>query len=159
LNEIPQHSHEKLLLFKHAFRGNISTYIISGANHRDPEQFLNEVEDDIVRGTQHYLNQTEGVKVQLLLTMKLFQPTNTDKTTEGHFWSRLTPILKSDEVKDQIRSLFPKILQSHDNFIQKGSGWVDDKVIHLEINYMRYQPLVGSCNAKLPKNFKVLVAL
>ena len=75
-------------------------------------------------------------------------------TTTVIFRSRTERMLPYDDIDEQYSRCVEKIIESVENFARNGSGWVSDGVATLEVNIVKYQPLVGSTFVPTPSKLK-----
>ncbi|GFW18500.1 c2H2-type domain-containing protein [Trichonephila clavipes] len=68
-----------------------------------------------------------------------------------HFRSNCLVELMENTIAEHLESAFKKIQNSFEEFTQRGSGWTLDKILKLELNIAKYQPLCPSSYIPLPK--------
>ena len=85
--------------------------------------------------------------------IKLIKATNADVQSEhsidedvitNHFNSTQRVILNIDGLDDEVLAGVAQIEDRIETFLAKGSGWVVDSIIHLDLHIARYQALCGS---------------
>ncbi|CAL1293464.1 unnamed protein product [Larinioides sclopetarius] len=76
-----------------------------------------------------------------------------------YFCSKVVIELDTSMIDDHIEQAFEKIKSSFDEFLENGSGWVFDSVIHMELKTATYHPLAPSSYIPLPPNLAAKKAL
>ena len=77
-----------------------------------------------------------------------------DLFSEPHFCSLCTTTVKAHDMEKQLQEACSKILDSLAIYQKKGSGWILDEILHLDLNLAKYTPLKGSSYIPLPKKLK-----
>ncbi|GBL87898.1 hypothetical protein AVEN_53105-1 [Araneus ventricosus] len=67
-----------------------------------------------------------------------------------YFRSKVVIELDTSMIGDHIEQAFDNIEESLDEYLKKGSGWVFDSVIHMELKTATYHPLAPSSYIPLP---------
>ncbi|GFV98082.1 uncharacterized protein TNCV_4448421 [Trichonephila clavipes] len=68
-----------------------------------------------------------------------------------HFRSNCFVELMENTIAEHLESAFKKIQNLFEEFTQRGSGWILDKILKLELNIAKYQSLSPSSYIPLPK--------
>ncbi|GFY64451.1 uncharacterized protein TNIN_32981 [Trichonephila inaurata madagascariensis] len=68
-----------------------------------------------------------------------------------HFRSNCVVELMENTIAEHLESALKKIQNSFEEFTQRGSGWTLEKILKLELNIAKYQPLSPSNYIPLPK--------
>ncbi|CAC5357663.1 unnamed protein product [Mytilus coruscus] len=74
----------------------------------------------------------------------------TKEKTTPHFRSKTYTSLENDDNEHNLNEAFQKMNGSLEELIHKGSNWVVNKVLGLEVNTVKYTPISGSSYMKLP---------
>ncbi|VDI77645.1 Hypothetical predicted protein [Mytilus galloprovincialis] len=105
------------------------------------EQELN-IRRKKVRDVKWYLN----VRVDMVRNIE----DGTKEKTTPHFRSKTYTSLENDDNDHNLNEAFQKMNGSLEEFIHKGSNWIINKVLGLEVNTVKYSPISGSSYMKLP---------
>lgn len=142
-------------LMENAFGRNLMRFRIDAdENNRDPDTFLKETEEEQAALVNSIRNELKMFKIQLTLHVDFFKPTNVDENCQNPFWSLPAIIQPDEDVIEQLRKLYPKVLMSHAEFMRKGSGWVTRRISFLDVHIARYKPLRAGCSVALPRYLK-----
>jgi hypothetical protein len=76
-----------------------------------------------------------------------------EKTT-AHFRSKTYVSLENDDNDHNLNEAYQKMNASLEEFIHKGSNWVLNKIINMEINTVKYSPVAGSSYMDLPPKLR-----
>lgn len=140
-----------------ALRGVAKTFRIKGGsqNYKD---FLQK----ILPITVALLNeQPKPMKTMLSLGCIFHKMGNKDEELTTHY-SRTKNVIvdESTDILDLLSVDFERLIELIETFQNNGSGWVFDKVLHLDISISAFRPLAGSSYMALPKalaNKKALI--
>ncbi|CAC5423990.1 unnamed protein product [Mytilus coruscus] len=105
------------------------------------EQELN-IRRKKVRNVKWYLN----VRVDMVRNIE----DGTKEKTTPHFRSKTYTSLENDDNEHNLNEAFQKMNGSLEEFIHKGSNWIVNKVLGLEVNTVKYSPISGSSYMELP---------
>lgn len=105
--------------------------------------FFNEVRPEVQYKLITELEEKRGIKWYLNLKASLIRIGNEGdiEVVTPHFRSITTIELIEDTIEKHLEEGFQKIINSFEEFIQRGSGWSLDKILHLELNCCKYRPL------------------
>jgi hypothetical protein len=70
------------------------------------------------------------------------------------FRSRTQTKLLHDDIDEQYSTSSEKVFECVEKYTRDGSGWVEDGVQSLEVNIIKYKPLVGSSFLPTPLNLR-----
>ncbi|CAL1268473.1 unnamed protein product [Larinioides sclopetarius] len=76
-----------------------------------------------------------------------------------YFCRKVVIELDTSMIDEHIEQAFEKIKSSFDEFLENGSGWVFDSVIHMELKTATYHPLAPSSYIPLPPKLAAKKAL
>ena len=127
----------------------------------DPKAFLEGVRPQIHQKLVEEVLALNGVKFQLALKVQL-RKNNPDGSEEY-----TDPVLRHKqqvvEIDKALNKEFHTIQETLEKWIQRGSGWVVDKVMTLRLDIARYQPLRSGSyiplHAKVAKKNRVGIAV
>ena len=153
VEEVPKPQPEPVKGFeeKAALGCRLKQYV-QPAEGQDPETDLNTKIDDIKKLVNNELSTRKGFKVQLQLHIEFYKPTQPDLTCQLFGWSYQHTIHRGTTFKPQ--EMFPKVLQSIEEFTQRGLGWVINQLLELQVHLAVCRQLRGSTNKPLPKELK-----
>lgn len=87
------------------------------------------------------------------IELERFNADGDNTVSLSHFRSKTYVLLNPETFNDhELNEALQKIIKSLEEFMRNGSGWVLKKVLHLEINTVKYTPLKASSYIALPKN-------
>ena len=93
-------------------------------------------------------------KFMITLRIKLYKekPDGSVNYAKPHLHPRKQFISRdSNELEGLLNSSFEQIEEALERWTHNGSGWIVDRVVSMNINISRYQPLRGGSYIKLPK--------
>ena len=86
--------------------------------------------------------------------MKLDPATGNVESEElAYFNSKQKSVFDSTDLETMYERMITKILESFAMYMKKGSGWVLEKVIGLDITASRLRPVRGSSHIPLPEKY------
>lgn len=112
-----------------------------------------EVEEELkarrekVRNQKWYLN----VRVEMVRDI---EDGRKEKAT-SHFRSKNYIALENDDNDHNLNEAFQKMNASLEEFIHKGSNWIVNKILSLEVNTVKYSPIAGSSYMELPSKLRL----
>ncbi|GFX62290.1 uncharacterized protein TNCV_3306631 [Trichonephila clavipes] len=116
--------------------------------------FLQNSKEEVVRIVENKSKEKKGIKWYVCAKVRFVRKTaeTEEEKCESHFRSicEISLLNESPEKKKSNRS-FLKILSSCEEFEGRGSGWILDEILHLEVKTCAYQPLAPSSYIPLPK--------
>ena len=131
---------------KSAFGKFARQFIIRGDDSATPQEFFRKARGEIVL----LLRQNPQTKVQCILNVEMIQNriSGEDELSDPFFPSRQKENLGNnfDIVEEMIREM----IEAMENYNKRGSNWVFKKVIRLDVNFVRWNPLRGSAWIPLP---------
>ena len=97
------------------------------------------------------LHELHGFKCQITLNVTLCKDKlgNTSEYASVYFNS-FTKTITNHDFKHFIDKCFEEILFRIDNWVNKGSGWIVDRINGQYLNISKYSPLLGSSYIELP---------
>ncbi|XP_058029287.1 uncharacterized protein LOC131193286 [Ahaetulla prasina] len=105
----------------------------------DPRAFLQGVHPQICQKLIEEIQAWRGVKFQLVLKVDLWK----DTCSEAMLRHKQKVVLQNSEIDMALDEAFTTIQKMLENWIQRGSGWVIERVQTLWLNIARYQPFQG----------------
>ena len=112
----------------------------------DPREFLEGVHPSIREKLTEEILTLDGVKIQLALKMSLHKqgPDETKEFTDPVFRHKQKAHLQASEIKEALDEAILHLLELLENWTQRWSGWMVDRVQTLWLDIARYQPLRGN---------------
>ena len=131
---------------KSAFGNFAKQFIIRGDDSLSPQEFFRKARGEIVL----LLKNNRQTKVKCILSVKMVQNqiSEKDSTANPFFHSRQKKNL--EDHKEIIDEMEQEIIDKMENFNQRGSNWVFQRVIQLEVHFVRWKPLKGASWIPLP---------
>ena len=133
-----------------AAKGSFKTFTIEGKRGYGPFSYLSFIGPLVVNKIEQEKN--EGVKVKLVLQCEMKKndlKTGKIEYAKSHFTTGTHTILKGEAIP--YNKMTQYMLESLETFQQKGSGWIFERVNHLDIHIDKYVPLRGSSYIALPE--------
>ena len=131
---------------KSAFGKFARQFIIRGDDSLSPQEFFRKARGEIVL----LLRQNPQTKVQCILNVEMIQNriSGEDELSDPFFSSRQKENLGNNfELVDEI---VREMIEAMENYNKRGSNWIFKKVIRLDVNFVRWNPLGGSAWIPLP---------
>ncbi|GFS54041.1 uncharacterized protein TNCV_3762381 [Trichonephila clavipes] len=118
-----------------------------------PSKFFDYVRPFIFGELKSKLEEKNAIKWYAVVQATLTRTTqeNDVEYITPHFRSNCLVELMENTIAEHLESAFKKIQNSFEEFTQRGSGWTLDKILKLELNIAKYQPLCPSSYIPLPK--------
>ena len=132
---------------KSAFGKFARQFIIRGDDSSTPQEFFRKARGEIVL----LLRQNPQTKVQCILNVEMIQNriSGEDELSNPFFPSRQKENLGNNfEIVDEI---IREMIEAMENYNKRGSNWIFKKVIRLDVNFVRWNPLGGSAWIPLPE--------
>jgi len=114
--------------------------------------FLNAMIPSTTAQIENELRRLGGLKVSLVLTAELnkLAPHNEMVLTRAYFWSTASPILKPDEIAQELAKATNQVMEKLEKYTKEGSGWRLKRCERLDLRTARYQPFRGRSYIKTP---------
>ena len=132
---------EKLTLEKgkSAFGKFAKQFIIRGDDSAVPQEFFQKARGEI----KLLLRQNPQTKVQCILNVEMIQNriSGEDESSDPFFPSRQKENLGNNF--DIVEEMIQEMIEAMENYNKRGSNWVFKKVIRLDVNFVRWNPLGG----------------
>ena len=139
---------------KSALKGFAKQFIIQGDDSISPQDFLRKARWHIIK----LLQENPQTKVKCVLNCEMSRTSGEEEIIdEPFFHSRQKKNLGNNmEIIDEMER---EMISNLEKFNRRGSNWVFERVIHLEIHFVRWNPLRGSSWIALPPALKKKKAL
>ena len=130
---------------KSALKGFAKQFFILGDNSVSPQEFLLKARVHVIQ----LLQKNPQTKVKCVLNCKMSRMIGEEEVIdEPFFHSRQKKNLGTNlEIIGEMES---EMIENLERFNRKGSNWAFEKVVLLEIHFVRWNPLRGSCWFALP---------
>ena len=131
---------------KSAFGKFAKQFIIRGDDSSNPQEFFRKARGEIVL----LLRQNPQTKVQCILNVEMIQNriSGEDEISNPFFSSRQKENLGNNF--DIVEEMIQEMIEAMENYNKRGSNWVFKRVIRLDVNFVRWNPLRGSAWIPLP---------
>ncbi|XP_076301498.1 uncharacterized protein LOC143219367 [Lasioglossum baleicum] len=139
-----------------AFKNRISTGIVINVEHIDPKQFLQHAKRMVTGRVTEFLNVHSSLKASVTLEAEFMLHTN--EVSVKSFSSRNVALFRTSNLRQWYqRDVVPTILTSLEEFQERDSGWALSKILHLIVNFSKYQPLQAGCATEtyLPRTIQL----
>ncbi|XP_076300566.1 uncharacterized protein LOC143218885 [Lasioglossum baleicum] len=139
-----------------AFKNRISTGIVINVEHIDPKQFLQHAKRMVTGRVTEFLNTHSSLKASVTLEAEFMQHTN--EVSVKSFSTRNVALFRTSNLRQWYqRDVVPTILTSLVEFQERDSGWALSKILHLIVNFSKYQPLQAGCTTEtyLPRTIQL----
>ncbi|XP_076300587.1 uncharacterized protein LOC143218904 [Lasioglossum baleicum] len=143
-----------------AFKNRISTGIVINIEHIDPKQFLQHAKRMVTGRVTEFLNVHSSLKASVTLEAEFMQHTN--EVSVKSFGTRNVALFRTSNLRQWYqRDVVPTILTSLEEFQERDSGWALSKILHLIVNFSKYQPLQAGCTTEtyLPRTIQLKKAV
>jgi hypothetical protein len=152
--------YEGILGFKElatTFRGCLKSYILEvpeTIKAPDWQRFLSAVHPESLRILQLAVEEHRQFKFQFYLHCRFYRERDPVEKIEPYFPTWMKPVLNSSELEPTLDLQREDLGRRIEEFIQRGSGWVFERVLSLEVNVARYRALRGDGYVDLPPCLK-----
>ncbi|XP_076291056.1 uncharacterized protein LOC143214203 [Lasioglossum baleicum] len=143
-----------------AFKSRILTGIVINVEHIDPKQFLQHAKRMVTGRVTEFLNVHSLLKASVTLEAEFMQHTN--EVSVKSFGTRNVALLRTSNLRQWYqRDVVPTILTSLEEFQERDSGWALSKILHLIVNFSKYQPLQAGFTTEtyLPRTIQLKKAV
>ncbi|GFW35145.1 uncharacterized protein TNCV_5067101 [Trichonephila clavipes] len=108
---------------------------------------------EVIRIVENKSKEKKGIKWYVCAKVRFVRKTveTEEEKCESHSRSICEMSLLNESPEKKVTKAFLKILSSCEEFEGKGSGWILDEILHLEVKTCAYQPLAASSYIPLPK--------
>lgn len=132
-------------------KGYLKTYRIDGREGYDPKTFINKIKPIVLNLIDV---EEKPIKVKFNLVCELIKEahsfdrwgeiSNELTTILGYFASRMVIITDGTDFTDLFDQKVEEIYKAIAKFQKRGSGWVFNKVLYIDISINPYEPFKGS---------------
>ena len=139
---------------KSALKNFAKQFVIQGDDSVSPQDFFQKVRWHLFQ----LLKENPQTKVKCVLNVEMSRTSEEEEIIdEPFFHSRQKKNLGNNmEIIDEMER---EMIENLENFNRRGSNWVFERVIRLEIHFVRWNPLRGSSWIALPPALKEKKAL
>lgn len=122
------------------------------AEMHDLLQFFARAKEDVGSELDYRRERVRDLKWYLNVRIEMVR--NIDDGTKerimAHFRSKTNISLQNDDNEHNMNEAFGKMNASLEEYIHKGSNWVVNKIVCLEVHTVKYSPISGSSYMELP---------
>ncbi|CAG9773446.1 unnamed protein product [Ceutorhynchus assimilis] len=137
-------------MIRSAFKCRIASYkIYSQKYHVDIKYFLNEARENIFLLIRQKQQEHQSIKVNAELFGVYFSPTLKNMSVKS-FNTPFFIVVESTNLDEIYESLAKIILSKADELPERDSGWILQKILHLELNINKHNPLSASSYIAIP---------
>ena len=141
--EESSNEHGSILLVESALNNAARVYDITpSSNTNDLNQFMTNMYE-VIRDTITHLTESAQVKARFVAQVRYIRADGSDDSFLAHFTSFASEYIFDFDT--WFNSHLNRLLSHLETFAKKGSNWIIDKVVNVEINTILIPNLVGSC--------------
>ena len=152
-----------ITLHEKALKGFMKTYRIEAVQSYDLQQFLDISKNLITKTVNKELSEHKGLKIKLVAHCEMVKTniaTGEHVYADPHFHSNVEVVLRSikggalhdqDDFVELYTEMRDAMIERMTNFQREGSGWIFNRMIHLDLAVDQYNPIGGSSYIPLPK--------
>ena len=130
--------------------------IPEGSENYDILQFFANAKEDVKSELRNRREEQRNVKWYLNTKVQFRRDVDdgTQENISSHFRSKTYIALQNDDIEHEMNEAFQKMNDSLEEFIHKGSNWLVDRIISMEICTVPYTPISGSSYMALPRKLR-----
>jgi len=117
----------------------------------NPVALFTDIEHLLIERLEDFIKEHYKLKFQLVCWIRFRKETDTNKKIEAPFISNQQTLLHIDDSPDKLILAIQKILNTIETFQEKGSGYVIDKILSVEIACSKLVVRLGASYLPLPK--------
>ena len=155
-NEKPQK--KRFHFRKNALNGTVNqTSIIPEANEKyDMLQFLANAKEDIENELLLQREKQRNIKWYINVRVEMIRDIDdgNQEKAHPHFRSKNYISLPNENNDHNINEAFQSVNRAMEEFIHRGSNWILNKIISLEVHTVQYSPINGSSYIELPPKIR-----
>ena len=154
LQELPLYDELSVVEISKAFRRYARSYKVEIIEPKDPLAQLEASKSSIEDLFEDLLNEMKGFKYQITVAVLLYKHKQNEdiKYAPVYFNSATKTVINFD--KYDLDKSFQQILCRIDNWINEGSGWINESIEAQYVNISIYSPLMGSTYIELSDELK-----
>ncbi|VEN55338.1 unnamed protein product [Callosobruchus maculatus] len=142
---------EAVRVSQSAFGGKIVSYqVVSGLQTLNIEDYLESIKSKIIELLEQEVMKHNAVKANIELFAVYILPAKETRDVKSHNTANKVFTVASDFSKEY-DALVTVISDKSKGFAERESGWVLEKILYLEVNISKYNPLRASSYIPLPK--------
>jgi hypothetical protein len=102
------------------------------------------------------LEQKKSIKIHVSLELLFHLSTDTDFITDPAVVLNTEPlsILQSTDIQLVLKEIFDSLIAKIEDFSLRGSGWVLNRLLNIQLHVTEFQPLRASTTFELPKEIR-----
>lgn len=150
-SEVLKKNNDNVKIISSAFKNRIVTYmLLPSKNIVDIDEFFNEVKPKFLNLITEQIEKHKSVKINIELFGQYFLQTK--ETLETKSFNTKNKIITSTSNLNVIFSEFLSVVKEKASiFAENGSGWALSKILYLELNVNKHNPIKASSYIPLPK--------
>ena len=123
-----------------------------GDEKYDLLQFLANVKEDVEKELNLQCQNHRNIKWYVNARVEMIRDLEGEQKEKAHphFRSRNYILLLNDDLTHNLNEAFQAVNKAMEEFINKGSNWILNKIICLEVYTLPYSPVAGSSYIELP---------
>ncbi|XP_070169738.1 uncharacterized protein, partial [Polyergus mexicanus] len=132
-----------------AFESRILTGAVINHNHIEPRQFFEDAKDIVLGHVQTMLKKHFNVKINTVFNGEFVTG---DKRANKSINTRNYELFRTSDLREWYeRRIVEPTLASLEEFQERDSGWALSRILDLNVNINKYNPLRAGCHIKLPR--------
>ncbi|XP_070165276.1 uncharacterized protein [Polyergus mexicanus] len=132
-----------------AFESRILTGAVINHNHIEPRQFFEDAKDIVLKHVQTMLKKHFNVKINTVFNGEFVTG---DKRANKSINTRNYELFRTSDLREWYeRRVVEPTLASLEEFQERDSGWALSRILDLNVNINKYNPLRAGCHIKLPR--------
>lgn len=147
-----------LRMINQSFQNRIQTFLIDNVNEEliNPREFLTNIKDDFVAVLQRSILNHQSFKMNVEFFAEYIKISANDEDdlqlSIKSFQTKMRIIINDEDINPAYDDAVEFITKKSEEFQEKDSGWALIRIVGVEININKYQPIRGSTYVKLPKS-------
>ncbi|KAM0726697.1 hypothetical protein ACS0PU_007881 [Formica fusca] len=132
-----------------AFENRILTGAVINAYYIEPRQFLEDAKDIVLEHVQKVMERYFNVKVNTVFNGEFVSG---DKSANKSINTRNYELFRTSDLREWYeRRVVEPTLASLEEFQERDSGWDLSRILDLNVNINKYNPMRAGCHIKLPR--------
>ncbi|XP_072159613.1 uncharacterized protein [Bemisia tabaci] len=124
----------------------------------DLEHYLQNTKETLKNIMSLCLLELDNIKFNILVYLEFEKPEEPDQTQIVLYKTKNVPVFHETNLNHLLDDAFTSVMEEHEEFVMKGSGWVLKLIMGTELRINFYRPLSkGSTYIPLPINSKHIV--
>ena len=127
-------------------------------NNKDLFKFFQKTTNSYINVCTNEVDTLKSVKIQFSLLVKFYMKRDGKVEEMNHYFNRMQPAILNehniDILNHALNQFIDEVKGEIEDWSERGSGWILDKILEAFINVARYQPMRGGSYMPLPKKLQ-----